>query len=662
MTAVPPAPHSITPGASTGTSPGTGPVRLGPGAHAALRPDVRATIDGGFWAERRGVNAEVSIPQGPDRLAESGAIENLRRAASRSTGGFEGMPFQDSDLHKWLEAAAWQLGDPALPPARAAELAARVSEFAELLAAAQEDSGYLNSYYQVAKPDVPHFTELHWGHELYTAGHLIQAAVAHHRTTGSGELLDVARRFADHIEASSLDSVCGHPEIETALVELARETGERRYTELARGFIDRHGGGLPPLDRPGIGRPGYFQDHAPVREVTAVTGHSVRQLYLLAGAADVATETGEPELRAAVERLWTEMTARQTYLTGGIGAHHKDEAFGHPYELPNDRAYTETCAAIASVQFSWRMALLTGEAKYGDLIERTLYNGVLCGVSLSGDRYLYDNPLHVRDGHAEQEGATERRVPWFRCACCPPNLMRLFASLPHYLASVSPDGGELQIHQYATGTLATGPTGAHAERAVTVETDYPWDGRVAVTVDRTGDTPWTLALRVPHWAADGGWTLNGAENASFGDGWLRVTRTWTAGETVVLDLALAPRLTLADPRVDAARGCVAIERGPLVHCVESLDHPGLALDDLVLDTGAPLATAPRPDLLGGVTVVTATARTRARPEAGGWWPYRPAADGTPAPAGDPVTLTAIPYYAWANRDSGAMRVWLPTDA
>ncbi|TDC73576.1 glycoside hydrolase family 127 protein [Streptomyces hainanensis] len=670
MTAVPSA-HTPDPRAG-------GPARPGPAAHAALSATARATVTAGFWAERRRVNAEVSIPQGPERLAEAGNLENFRLAAARATEGFQGgYPFQDSDLHKWLEAAAWQLGDPGTDADSRDELAKHISEFAELLAGAQEDSGYLNTYYQVAKPEVPHFSELRWGHELYSAGHLIQAAVAHHRTTGRTELLDVAVRLADHIDESfgpegsgrPHDSIDGHPEIETALVELARETGESRYTELAGYFVDRHGGALSHHTQQGHGRPGYFQDHLPVREATAVTGHAVRQLYLLAGAADVATETGEPELREAVERLWAEMVARQTYLTGGVGAHHSDEGFGHPYELPADRSYCETCAAIASVQFSWRLALLTGEARYSDLIERTLYNGVLCGVSLSGDRYLYDNPLHVRDGYADQEGETPRRVPWFRCACCPPNLMRLLSSLPHYLATASADGGELQVHQYATGTVAAPLAGGEA--ALRVETDYPRQGRIALTVTATGQDPWALALRVPHWSADT-WsvTVNGAapsaDEVALADGWLRLTRAWAEGDTVLLDLDLAPRFTLADPRVDAVRGCAAIERGPLVYCVEGLDQPRLApgegLDDLVVDPTAGLGTVERPQLLGGVTAVTATARRRPRPDAtraAPWWPYRPATAGTPDPAGEPVTLTAVPYYAWANRENCAMRVWLP---
>ncbi|GAA3850486.1 glycoside hydrolase family 127 protein [Streptomyces sedi] len=656
------------------------PARPSENATVASRPSARVTVTDGFWAERRRINARVSIAQGPDRLTEAGNLRNLRRAADGETSGYEGVPFMDTDVHKWLEAAAWQLGDPTTDPAQAAELTDRIGEFARLLADAQQPSGYLNSYYQVARPEVPHFQELRWGHELYTAGHLIQAAVAHHRSTGDRALLDVATRLADHLgetfgpEGSGrpIDSVDGHPEIETALVELARETGDSRHVELAGYFLGRYGGAFPTRGTKGPARPGYCQDHVPLREAPAVTGHAVRQLYLLAGAADVATETGEAELRATAERLWEDMASRQSYLTGGVGAHHTDEGFGHPYELPNERAYAETCAAIAAVQFGWRMALLTGEARYSDLAERTLYNAVLCGVSLDGDTYLYDNPLHVRDGHADQEGLRPRRTPWFTCACCPPNLMRLLASLPGYLASTSADGNTLQIHQYATGTV-TAPV-AGAEAALRVTTDYPWDGRIALAVEATGAAPWTLALRVPHWSADN-WALlvNGAEPAAtawrYDDGWLLLHRSWASGDTVELTLDLAPRFVRADPRVDAARGCVAVERGPLVYCVEGVDLPalpeGLGLDDLVVDTAAGIGISERDDLPGGVTGLTLAGRVRARPTPDAhapWWPYRSTTTAPAEPEGEPLTLTAVPYYAWANREVSPMRVWLPSAA
>ncbi|WP_026151007.1 glycoside hydrolase family 127 protein [Streptomyces prunicolor] len=656
------------PGPAPAPTPAPGPVRPGDRAQVALRPAESARVTGGFWHERRRVNAEVSIPEGPALLDSAGNLHNLRLAARTATGEYRGeLPFLDTDVTKWLEAACWQLAETDWKEDFAQ--AEDVDRIIRLLADAQQDDGYLQSYYQVVRPGL-RFVELRWGHELYCAGHLIQAAVAHHRATGREDLLTVARRFADHIDDTfgpgrPVDGICGHAEIETALVELYRETGERRYLDLAGYFIDRHGHGLlNEGDAHGVAPgPAYCQDHVPVREAETVTGHAVRQLYLLAGATDVAAETGEPELRAAMERLWEAMTTTKTHLTGGLGAHHAWEDFGDPYELPNERAYCETCSAIASVQWSWRMALLTGEARYSDLIERTLFNGFLAGVSLDGLRWLYVNPLQVRDGYEYHGGDNgSRRALWFTCACCPPNVMRLLASLPHYLASTDTDG--LQLHQYATGSYGGLTDGGRV--AVGVDTDYPWQGRIAVTVDEAGPGEWTLSLRVPQWCEQ--YTLEiGATPAEQvpEDGWLRIRRTWRPGDTVVLNLGMEPRLTRADPRVDAVRDCVAVERGPLVHCLEQVDQPGApGLDDIVLDPTTGLTVKHRPDLLGGVTTVVGSGRLRARPAGQGWWPYRTTRDtgrdGADTPADTPVELTAIPYYAWANRENGGMRVWLPT--
>ncbi|MFC5910024.1 glycoside hydrolase family 127 protein [Streptacidiphilus monticola] len=646
----------------------TGPVRLGPQARAALRPTVAPTVTAGFWYDRRQVNARVGIPQGPRLLESAGNLHNLRLVAGAEDGAFEGdYPFQDTDVYKWLEAASWQLGQDAVAGRDSTELAAEVDRIVALVVAAQEDDGYLSTWIQSGKGK-GRYSDLRWGHELYNAGHLIQAAIAHHRATGRTELLDVARRFADHIDTvfgppgsgRPIDSFDAHPEVETALAELYRETGDRRYLDLAGYFVDRHGHGAHGFEA-------YCQDRVPLREAQNVEGHAVRQLYLLAAAADLATETGDPELAEASARLWHAMAATKTHLTGGVGAHHDKEDFGDPYELPNERAYCETCAAIASIQFSWRMALLTGQARYSDLIERTLFNGFLAGMSLDGESWLYVNPLAVRDGYVDAGGdQSSRRTRWFRCACCPPNVMRLLASLEHYLSST--DGRGLQLHQYASGRFHGEADGAPL--TVSVNTEYPWRGRIAVTVEQTPRTPqasqapqatWTLSLRLPQWAAEHSLSVNGAAVAAAAeDGWLRITRSWSVGDEVVLDLDLTPRLVAADPRVDAVRGCVAIERGPLVHCLEQADHPDGGLDDIVLDTSTPLTVKDRPDLLEGVVTVVAAGYRRTLPDTG-WWPYTPAvgATGSQDP-GTPVELTAVPYYAWANRTTGSMRVWLPT--
>lgn len=639
-------------------------------ASALLRPDARTTITGGFWAERRRLNAHVVLPQGVALLESAGNLHNLALAAGTATGSYCGdFPFLDSDVTKWLEAACWQRADTAdtADPAdtadtEAAGLTTDIERLTALLADAQEDSGYLNSWFQVVRPG-HRFRDLRWGHELYCAGHLIQASIAQCRSTGETGLLEIAVRFADHIDATfgpgkPIDGICGHAEIETALVELYRETRERRYLDLARYFVDRHGYGLlNEGDRHGVPPgPGYCQDRVPLREARTVEGHAVRQLYLLAGATDVATETGDADLHSAVVRLWDAMTATKTHITGGLGARHDGESFGDPFELPGDRPYCETCAAVASVQWSWRLALLTGRARYSDLVERTLYNGLLSGMSLDGRRWLYVNPLQVRDGHTDEgTDQTLRRTRWFGCACCPPNVMRLLAALPAYCASTDDTG--LQIHQYITGSVAGRP--AVGSIRLDLVTEYPADGRIEMTVSETPQhQAWTLSLRLPLWSRT--WTVlvdGEPVPVDAEDGWVRVRRSWRPGQRIVLELETKARLTEADPRVDAVRGSVAVERGPLVYCLEQVDHPGGGLDDVVIDTTVPLRSTPRPDLLGGVVTVEAAGR-RGSPTAGSWWPYTRRGEAASYEQ-RPVPLTAVPYYAWANREAGSMRVWVP---
>jgi DUF1680 family protein len=632
-----------------------GPVRVSERSRVALRPIRQATITGGFWADRRHINREVSVPSAWQRLQEAGNLSNLELAAGLADGEYaSSLPFLDSDVYKWLEAVGWTLADPELSTAGRAQLQDRLETVEKLLGAAQAEDGYLDSYFQVRFPGM-RFEQLQWGHELYCAGHLIQAAIAVHRATGTDGLLRIAQRFADLIVRSfgtadgRIDGIDGHPEIETALVELYRETGERAYLDAARYFVDRRGHGV--LGSGAFGAH-YWQDQVPVRDATAVAGHAVRQLYLLAGVADVHAETGDASLRETAERLWKEMAATRTYVTGGIGAHHLDEAFGDPYELTNERSYCETCAAIGSIMFSWRMLLITGEARYADLMERTLYNGFLAGLSLDGQRYIYANPLQVRDGHLSAGNDHDYvRKPWFACACCPPNVMRLLASLEHYVAVSGAD--EIRLHQYATGRFTASLAGG--EVTLEVETDYPWDGRIRVIIAAAPGNRWSLTVRVPHWAEQTTAYLNDDRlDVAGADGWLRIDREWRSGDEVIVELPLSPRFTHADPRVDADRGLVAIERGPLVYCVESADQPSERLDDVVVDPAGGLDVAgPAPDL-GDAITLKLTAEKRQRRSAG-WWPY--GSHPMDQSAG-PVTLTAIPYYAWGNRQPGAMRVWL----
>lgn len=439
------------------------------------------------------------------------------------------------------------------------------------------------------------------------------------------------------------------------LVELYRQTGTRDYLDLAAWFVDARGHGiLEGHDK----EPTYFSDRVPVREQTTVEGHSVRAVYLTAGAADVAAETSDAQLLAALGTQWEGMLATKTYVTGGLGSRWDFEQFGDHYELGPDRAYAETCAAIGSVQWTWRMLLATGEARYADLVERTLYNAFLPGVSLTGDEYFYVNALQVRaDSHAETERSVAHgRRAWFDCACCPPNIMRTLSSLDAYVATSSDAG--VQLHQFATGTVAA-PVAGGVELAVT--TDYPWDGTVRVEVTGAGRGEWELRLRVPAWARGARATVAGEPVDAVAGEYLSITRAWSVGDVVELVLPMTVRVVEADPRVDAVRDCVVVERGPLVYAVEQPDLPaGLVADDVRVQV-AELRTATaehRPDLLGGVTVLTLPAHVATAAATGPL--YRDASDERPAGASSEVVeVPAIPYYAWANRDLGAMRIWLP---
>jgi hypothetical protein len=592
----------------------------------------------------------VAVPFGRERLESAGNLDNLRIAAGMTTGEVRGPVFMDSDVYKWLEAAAWEY---ARRPSQ--ELLEAQHEITAIVAAAQQPDGYLDSVVQVREGG-GRYRDLVMSHEHYCAGHLFQAAVAQVRCTGERGLLDVAVGLADHLVRTfgegRRQDVDGHPEVEMALVELYRETGNRDYLELARYFVDARGRGVMQ----GYGRePTYFSDRVPVREQTTVEGHAVRAVYLGAGAADVAIEVGDTELLEALKRQHAAMEATKTYLTGGLGSRWDGEAFGDPYELPPDQAYAETCAAIGGTQWAWRMLLATGDPTYADAAERKLLNGFLAGVSLGGAEYFYVNPLQLRsDAHPdESRSPAHGRRPWFDVACCPPNIMRTLASLPGYLATTDADG--LQLHQYAPSSLTAAVAGGEAR--ISVETDYPWDGLVRVRIEGTPAAEWTLSMRVPGWAEGASLRVNGEERPVPAGAYATVRRSWRAGDTVELALPMTVRFVEADERVDAVRSRVAIERGPLVFAVEQADQAdGMVVDDLSVDPSGPTAAEHREDLLAGVTVVRARGRARAHSPRG--WPYRPAGEAVPADVQD-VEITAIPYFAWANRGAAPMKVWLP---
>jgi DUF1680 family protein len=625
--------------------------------YARLRPVPLSAVELGdtFWAPRWRINREITLPSQHQLLEETGRIDNFRRAAGKIGGPFHGLFFNDSDVYKWLEAVAWTL---ALEPD--AGLASLADQVIAEVGAAQRPDGYLNSYFALDRAS-DRWTNLKDLHELYCAGHLFQAAVAHYRATGKSSLLDIARRFAEHIcdtfgppevedphrGAGKRPGTCGHPEIEMGLVELARATGEPRYLAQAQYFLDARGHGL-------IGSGLYVQDHTPFRQLDRMVGHAVRAVYLNAGATDLLAESGEPALQISLDRMWASMTERQMYVSGGVGSRYEGEAFGADYELPNARAYTETCAAIAAIMWAWRMLALTGDAGYADMMEQVLYNGFLSGLGLDGKSYFYVNPL-ANDG-------THRRQPWFDCACCPPNVARMIASLPGYFYSTSDDG--LWVHLYAESFAQwTLPDGRPV--AVSVHTGYPWDGDVVLEVQGDGD--FVLFLRVPAWTQRAGASLevNGqpwssrAQPSNLSPGtYAQIRRTWQSGDTVRLTLPMPVRRVESHPHVAENRGSVALMRGPLLYCIEGSDNPGVDPRDIVLSPDAAILADHRPDLLGGVTVLHTTAQVVPPDDRWEGQLYRTVGTDPAAISDRTVEITAVPYHAWANREPGPMQVWL----
>ncbi len=612
--------------------------------HAQLRPVAinAVKLTDKFWSPRQHTNHSETLPQQFEQLESSHRLDNFRRVSGKIDRPFEAPIFNDTDVYKWLEAAAWTLAntdDPDLE--RMVDIA--ISEIAD----SQQPDGYIHSYFSLVPAE--RWSNLRDLHEMYNAGHLIQAAVAHYRSTGSHRLLDIASRFADLIcdtfgpvEEGKRVDVDGHEEVEMALVELARATGNDRYRAQAQFFVDIRGRGV-------IGGRSYHQDHTPFRELGTVDGHAVRAVYYTAGGTDLFLESGEAAMRDALDRMWQNMVERRMYVSGGIGARHDGEAFGKDYELGNERAYNETCAAIGSMMWNWRMLAIEGDARYSDLIELQLYNGMLPGLSLDGRLYFYENPL--------EDDGTHRRTPWFGCACCPPNVARTLASLGGYVYSTSERG--VWVHLYAGSeaslTLADGST-----VGVTQRTNYPWDGDIAVEID--GEGTWSLFLRVPAWCRDGARIeINGeAFDGDLTPGtYAEINRAWKRGDVVRLALPMQVERLVSNPNVLENRGRVAIMRGPLLYCVEQADNPGIDPRNVVVSAKQAWTPTEEPDLLGGVTVL----RTRACEEtpAPGWEHrlYRVAETTADDRTVDrDIDLVAIPYYAWANRKAGRMQVWL----
>ncbi|MEV4802420.1 beta-L-arabinofuranosidase domain-containing protein [Nonomuraea sp. NPDC049421] len=606
------------------------PVLPSSGALSPLGLDAVRLLPG-FWGDRVALNREVTIDHCLEWEEREGWIGNFRGERPR-----RGREFSDSEIYKLLEAMAWA-GHPGLPA------------LAETVAQAQEGDGYLNTRWSGSR-----YTDFEWGHELYCYGHLIQAGAARLRTYGEDLLTEVAVKAADHVCRRFMDGTetCGHPVIEMALVELYRATGTGRYLEMARRLVERRG--LPALADIPFGR-GYYQDDVPVRQAQVFRGHVVRALYLASGVVDVAVETGDQELLKTVEAQWERTVARRTHLTGGMGSRHADESYGEDWELPPDRAYNETCGGIASIMLSHRLLLATGDVRYAELAERTMYNLLATGVALDGRSFFYVNPLHVRvpatplDGvnHAAEGGL---RSPWFDVSCCPNNIARTLASLPAYVAAGSRDG--VVIHHLTPAEIR------HGGLALRVETGYPWTGSVTVRVLEDGAG--RIAVRVPAWAADA--TLArvpaSAPDAPLREeprvrpaepGYVAADGPWRAGDELRLELPMRPRWTFPDRRIDALRGSAAVERGPLVYCAESVaDEPPLG--DLIAHAEPPVEHE-------GDGVVELEVGAALGSGANGGWPYgAPSATG----GGGDVRLRLVPYHRWGNRGPATMRVWLPT--
>lgn len=607
------------------------------GTHAKLAPvkftDVK--IADPFWTPKLEVNRTKSIPHNLEQCEKTGRINNFAFAAGESKEPFRGHIFHDSDVAKVMEGIAYSL---ALYPDK--ELEARLDQIIGWMAKAQLPDGYLNTWFIVKEPQ-KRWTGMQHAHELYCAGHLFEAAVAHYEATGKKTFLDIARKYADHIDSvfgpGKRHEIDGHPESELALIKLWRATGEERYLKLAQFLIEEHG--QPTHKSYGA----YCQDHKPIREQDEAVGHCVRAMYFYSGVTDLAMITGDQSYIDALEKLWQDVVNRKMYITGSIGVQGHGEGFAKPYFLPNYDAYCETCAAIGMVFWNHRMFLLKGEGRFADIVERNLYNGVLAALSLDGTKCFYVNPLASRGNH--------HRAPWHGCACCPTNMVRFLPPLGQYIYATSATGDAVYVAQYVSGSATIALKEGKVK--LTQKTRYPWDGAVEIAVEPEAASEFTIAVRIPSWCKGATIRLNGKVQTDVpaSDGFARLTRKWQKGDVMELDLPMPVEQVACDPNVEENRGRLAIQRGPIVYCLEGCDHP-VPVSQIAIPKGAKLDAKFEADLLGGVVVI------RGRGLRHG---FELKDDGTIAQASGPVDIMAIPYFAWDNRAPGEMVVWVPTE-
>ena len=620
-------------------------------------PHTAVQFEDQFWAPRLETNQTVTIPHIYRQCVATDRVSAFDLDFHRSLPAPIVLIFGDSDIAKWVEAASLSL---ATHPDAALETL--LDQVANKIIDAQQADGYLNTHFTVADPGMRWKNLRDW-HEMYCAGHLMEAAVAHYQATGNSKLLEALSRYADHIDQTfgrgrgKKRGYCGHPEIELALVKLYHATNNPRYLDLATYFINERGAQPHYFDLEARERgedPAnywfknyeYCQAHLPIREQTKVVGHAVRAMYLLSAVADIAHEKSDPTLLETCERLWNNLVTKRMYLTGAIGPSRHNEGFTEDYDLPDETAYAETCATIGLIQWNHRMLQFSGESKYANVMERALYNGFLSSISLAGDRFFYENPLASAGNHQRQH--------WFDCPCCPPNVARTLASLGQYFYSTSPN--HIWVHLYAQGAASLQVDGKEVQ--LRQMTNYPWDGEVELEIRIDHPHTFMLSLRIPDWCDEWRFTLNGVSqpNRPIQNGYLTIEHTWQDGDTITFTMQMPIQAIWAHPAAGDLKGKVAIQRGPIVFCVEGADHPGIPLDLLLVNPQGILAGQYQIEhldhLLGGISILRGPAEVMDENE------WRGELYRHTRPSSKPIEITAIPYYAWSNREPGEMRIWI----
>lgn len=574
-------------------------------------------INDNFWSPRLSKHVSATLPVCIDQIEnQTGRIRNFENAA-KGEGEHSGIFFDDSDVYKALEGMAYSLINNPDP-----ELEKKADEWIDKFAAAQQPDGYINTFYTLTGLD-KRWTNMD-KHEMYCAGHMIEAGVAYFQATGKRKLLDVCIRMTDHMMSQfgpgKRHWVPGHEEIELALVKLYQTTQEQKYLDFAYWLLEERGHGHGTMGDEGKWDPVYYQDIVPVRQLTDISGHAVRCMYLYCGMADVAALKNDTGYIATIDRLWDDVVHRNMYITGGIGSSHDNEGFTEDYDLPNLDAYCETCASVGMVLWNQRMNQLTGDSKYIDVLERSLYNGALAGISLGGDRFFYVNPLESKGDHHRQE--------WYGCACCPSQLSRFLPSIGNYIYASSDDALWVNLYIGNTGQIRIGET----DIQLTQETDYPWDGSVKLTISTSQPLEKEIRLRIPNWCKTYDLSINGKRINVPEEKGYAVIKDWKSQDVIALDMDMPVEIVAADPHVKENFGKRAIQRGPLVYCMEEIDNP-VYFDQIQLSPSTTFQTAFASDILNGIKTIKTNGRAQ--------------------------SATFIPYYAWDNRKAGKMRVWIP---